>query len=83
MYDDNDKLVVSVSDQGPGIPQSEQDKLFKRFAKISNKPTGGENSTGLGLSIVKKFSELINAEIRFENNSNSEGATFSVILPKY
>jgi two-component system, sensor histidine kinase and response regulator len=83
VLDDNDKLVISVSDQGPGIPQSEQDKLFQKFAKISNQPTGGENSTGLGLSIVKKFSELINAEVKFENNSDSEGATFSVILPKY
>jgi signal transduction histidine kinase len=82
VYDNADKLVIDVSDEGPGIPEAEKDKLFKRFSKISNKPTGGENSTGLGLSIVKKFSELVDAEISFKNNENTAGATFSVILPK-
>ncbi|MBX3042282.1 MAG: hypothetical protein KIT33_08915 [Candidatus Kapabacteria bacterium] len=82
LEDSVNNLIVSVKDQGPGIPEAEQNKLFKRFAKISNKPTGGENSTGLGLSIVKKFSELINADIKFSNNIEEAGATFSVILPK-
>lgn len=82
LKDVGEKLVIEISDRGPGIPPAEQDKLFKRFAKISNKPTAGENSTGLGLSIVKKFAELINAEIEFRNNTDSPGATFSVILPK-
>lgn len=82
IYDENDKLIIEVSDRGPGIPKEEQDKLFQRFAKISNKPTDGENSTGLGLSIVKKFAELINAELTFKNNDYTDGATFSVILPK-
>lgn len=83
LNDINNKLVLCVEDRGPGIPIAEQEKLFKRFAKISNKPTGGENSTGLGLSIVKKFVELIDAELEFKNNENTEGATFKVIIPKH
>lgn len=82
IYDKDGKMFAEVSDQGPGIPDAERDKLFKRFSKISNKPTGGENSTGLGLSIVKKFSELINADINFYNNESGIGSTFSVTLPK-
>ena len=38
-------------------------KLFEKFAKISSKPTGGELSTGLGLSIVKKLTEIMKGEI--------------------
>lgn len=82
LYDKEDKLIIDVSDRGPGIPVEEQVKLFTRFAKISNVPTDGENSTGLGLSIVKKFAELIGAELKFKNNEDTDGATFSVILPK-
>lgn len=48
---------VSVKDQGPGIAPGERNKLFVEFARISNKPTGGETSTGLGLSIVKNLAE--------------------------
>jgi signal transduction histidine kinase len=83
IYDEDNFLKIDISDEGPGIPENELDKLFKRFAKISNKPTAGENSTGLGLSIAKKFSELIKAEIKFSNNVNRNGSTFSVILPKF
>lgn len=81
IYDKDNFLVIDVIDEGPGIPEAELDKLFKRFAKISNKPTGGENSTGLGLSIVKKFVDLINAKVMFKNNDNI-GSTFSVWIPK-
>ncbi len=82
LYDVGNRVVVDIIDEGPGIHESEQPKLFKKFSKLSNQPTGGENSTGLGLSIVKKYSELINAEIFFKNNKNGVGATFSVSLPK-
>ena len=48
---------IEVADQGPGILPSERQQLFVEFAKTSNKPTGGEMSTGLGLSIVKTLAE--------------------------
>jgi signal transduction histidine kinase len=51
----NNEVVVSVQDQGQGIPKKEMNLLFKPFAKISVQGTDGEKSTGLGLSIVKKI----------------------------
>lgn len=48
---------VEVQDHGPGIQVGERNKLFVEFARLSNKPTGGETSTGLGLSIVKTLAE--------------------------
>ncbi|MEZ4667947.1 MAG: hybrid sensor histidine kinase/response regulator [Anaerolineae bacterium] len=52
------QIYVCVADQGPGIPESERDKLFTQFGKLSTRPTDGENSTGLGLWIVKHVVNL-------------------------
>ncbi len=48
-------IYFSVQDEGPGIPEEEQFKLFGEFGRLSTMPTGGEKSTGLGLSIAKKI----------------------------
>lgn len=64
-----------VKDEGPGIQPEEQKKLFKKFSRLSSEPTGGEHSTGLGLSIVKKLIDLMNGEIRCESVPG-EGAAF-------
>jgi signal transduction histidine kinase len=50
-------IRLEVKDQGPGIPPADRHKLFVEFAKIPTEPTGGETSTGLGLSIVKHLAE--------------------------
>ncbi|WP_158278646.1 ATP-binding protein [Rhodohalobacter mucosus] len=50
-----DRIRISVIDQGPGISAEEREKLFGKFSKLSSKPTGNEKSTGLGLYIVKKL----------------------------
>ena len=68
---------IGVKDEGPGISQSDQKKLFNKFQKLSAKPTGGESSTGLGLSIVKRFAEAMNGRVWCESNLG-EGATFWV-----
>jgi signal transduction histidine kinase len=64
---------VEVRDQGPGIPVANRDSLFVEFAKIPNKPTGGETSTGLGLAIVKHLVEMqggcVGAEFPAERGS--------------
>lgn len=49
---------VEVQDAGPGVREEERHQLFQEFARLSNTPTGGEKSTGLGLSIVKHLVEL-------------------------
>ena len=73
-------LILEVKDSGPGIPEGEKDQLFKEFGKTSNCPTGGEKSTGLGLSICKGIVEAHKGTINFENLPEG-GVCFSVILP--
>lgn len=49
---------ISVADEGPGISPPERSKLFQPFSKLSNRPTAGESSTGLGLWIVKELTQM-------------------------
>jgi len=56
-------------------------RMFRRYGRLSARPTGGEPSTGLGLSIVKKLVEAIKGELIFESAPNA-GATFIVRLPR-
>ena len=55
--------------------------MFRRYARLSARPTGGEPSTGLGLSIVKKLIEAMHGHLLLES-SVGQGATFIVRLPK-
>lgn len=57
------KNYLSITDQGPGIPSDKKDEVYKKFSKIGNRPTGGEQSVGLGLSIVKQLVEMMGGEI--------------------
>jgi two-component system sensor histidine kinase/response regulator len=70
----------AVRDQGPGIPESERDRLFKDFGRLSVKPTGGEKSTGLGLAICRKIVEAHGGGITAENQPGG-GCEFRVTLP--
>ena len=71
---------IAVKDEGPGLSDKDKTKLFSKFAKLSARPTGGEHSTGLGLSIVKKLAEMIGADIKVESEKGN-GAEFTVTLP--
>ncbi|MCS6809069.1 MAG: tetratricopeptide repeat-containing sensor histidine kinase [Bacteroidota bacterium] len=72
---------IEVQDEGPGFTEEDKKKLFGKFTRLSAKPTGGEHSTGLGLSIVKKMVEGMNGKIWLESEVG-KGATFIVLLPK-
>ena len=72
---EGDKAVMSFTDQGPGLSKEDKSSLFKEYANLSAKPTGGESSTGLGLSIVKKYVDLMEGDIWCES-SQGKGATF-------
>jgi signal transduction histidine kinase/ligand-binding sensor domain-containing protein len=74
-------VSIHVQDQGPGISAEDMTKLFGKFARLSAQPTGGENSTGLGLSIVKKMVEAMNERVWCELELGN-GATFVVELPR-
>ena len=73
-------LTVAVADHGPGIPEAEREKLFKPFQKTSVKSTGGETSTGLGLSIVHKLILGHKGKI-WVDSKVGEGSTFYFSLP--
>ena len=73
-------LVCAVADQGPGLSPEDAGRLFGRYQRLSAKPTGGEGSTGLGLSIAKKIVEAHQGRIWVDSVAG-HGATFSFTLP--
>jgi signal transduction histidine kinase len=75
-------LRIAVHDEGPGIPVSDHENMFKPYSVLSAKPTAGELSTGLGLSIVKEIVERHGGRIWFNSNPNlRKGTTFYIDLP--
>lgn len=80
VQDKNSKIRCEVQDEGPGLSDEDKQKLFGKFTRLSAKPTGGEHSTGLGLSIVKKLAETMNGAV-FCESELGQGATFIVELP--
>ncbi len=71
---------ISVTDHGPGIPAEERSQLFSEFGKLSTRPTGGENSTGLGLWIVKQLVTLQDGRVGVEFPPEG-GSCFWIELP--
>ncbi len=75
----DDAFRCSVRDEGPGFTTDDRAAMFRRYRRLSATPTGGEPSTGLGLSIVKKLMDAMHGKI--ECRSESQGATFVIELP--
>lgn len=73
-------IRAEVRDEGPGIHPDDMQLLFRKYQKLRNKPTAGESSTGLGLSIVKHYVELLKGKVWCESRPG-EGASFIVELP--
>jgi signal transduction histidine kinase len=74
--------VCEIMDEGPGFTDKDKELMFQKFAKLSAKPTGGENSVGLGLSIVKKLADLTGARIHVES-TEGKGSKFVVIFKNF
>lgn len=80
-YQSSDKSVeICIKDQGPGISEEDQKHLFQRYTQLSASPTAGESSTGLGLSIVKKYVEAMNGTVTCQSELG-HGTTFVISLP--
>jgi signal transduction histidine kinase len=75
------EVVVRVQDDGPGLSPEDAGRVFGRFQRLSAKPTGGETSTGLGLSITKQIVDLHNGRIFVDTAGPGEGAVFVIALP--
>lgn len=76
-----DQNVVSITDNGPGIPEEEQEDIFTPFYKVDKSRNNTVKGNGLGLSIVKKIVDIHNGNIKVSGRLG-EGATFTVKLPK-
>ncbi|MBI2857243.1 MAG: histidine kinase, partial [Chloroflexi bacterium] len=73
-------LVISVSDQGLGIPAEEISRLFTRFHRVDRPETTGLRGTGLGLYIVKSLVDIMGGKVWVQSEVNT-GSTFFVTLP--
>ena len=76
---DDEQILFKVKDQGPGFTEEDKKQAFKRFQKLSAKPTANEPSSGLGLWIVKKYVKDLRGKVWLESEEGS-GATFFVQL---
>lgn len=74
------EACFAVSDQGPGLTETDRAQLFQRFRRLSARPTGGESSTGLGLSIAHTLVMLHGGRIEVTNREQG-GARFAIVLP--
>jgi len=74
-------LKLSVADQGPGFTEDDKKHLYTKFKTLSAKPTGGEASNGLGLSLVKTLVEKLKGSINLQSEIG-KGSTFEVVVPQ-
>ncbi|MCX7770141.1 MAG: ATP-binding protein [Proteobacteria bacterium] len=79
---ENDHLIISVADTGCGIKEEDLKKLFNAFTQLEDAKTKRYEGTGLGLTIVKKLTELLNGKVYVESVWG-KGTTFTIVLPKF
>lgn len=77
---DGAKVLLETVDSGPGLRDGDFAKVFTKYGRLSNRPTGGEKSMGLGLAIAKQLVQQHQGEIGVRNNPEG-GATFWFSLP--
>jgi len=81
MLEEKDEITFRVKDYGQGFSKSDKEKAFRKFQKLSAKPTGGELSSGLGLNIVKTLVEKLEGNLKLVSEKG-KGAEFIVKIPK-
>lgn len=74
-------VTLKIKNESEELTETDLQKLFNKFSKLSTKPTNGEHSTGLGLFIVKKLADSIHANIKCESKKN-QGVIFIVDFPQ-
>jgi len=79
LTDNDNNIVLAVTDGGYGIKEEEQKDLFRKFKVLSTHTSAGESTTGLGLYIAQWNAKHLGGDITYQN---SNGSTFVVTLPK-
>ncbi|MFM9051151.1 MAG: sensor histidine kinase, partial [Bacteroidota bacterium] len=77
---DNSSVMLSVADQGIGIPDKEKEKVFQKFYRVGNEETRNSKGTGLGLYLSGMIVKKHNGSIKVKDNS-PRGSIFEVRLP--
>jgi signal transduction histidine kinase len=77
-----DGAFIAVKDQGPGISTEDRKRMFGKFTRLTARPTGGESSSGLGLSIVKRLAEAMTGTVECASELG-HGSTFTFRLPAW
>ena len=74
-----DQFCLRIGDEGPGIPDNEKKKIFRKFYRIGNEDTRKTKGTGLGLFIVKEVSKRHGAKVSIIDNK-PQGSIFDITL---
>lgn len=77
---DRDGMILSIIDQGPGLPEGAENRVFETFVRLEGSDRQG--GTGLGLAIVKGFVEAMGLQITARNNAEGPGACFVIRFPE-
>jgi two-component system sensor histidine kinase KdpD len=76
-----DALLLSVIDQGPGLPPGSEERVFDTFIQIEGTDRA-KHGTGLGLAIVKGFAEAMGLTVSASNAADPQGAVFTIRIPE-
>ena len=78
---EQNNTIIRIADEGAGLSPEDLGRLFGRFQRLSAKPTAGESSTGLGLSIVKRIIDMHGGQVNADSQGPGQGSTFTITLP--
>ncbi len=77
---DGGRVLLTVADNGPGVPETDLERVFERFYRVDKSRTQDPGGTGLGLSIVRHLVELHGGRVKADNRKEG-GAVFTISLP--
>ncbi|USS93310.1 cell wall metabolism sensor histidine kinase WalK [Fructilactobacillus ixorae] len=80
LYENHNRIVLSISDQGLGMPQSALKHIFDRFYRVDKARSRAQGGSGLGLAISKEIIESFGGDIRVAS-TEGKGSTFYISLP--
>ncbi len=80
VFEREQQIICEVQDEGPGLSEEDLSKVFKKFSRLTPKPTAGEKSNGLGLFISSKMVELAKGKV-WVSSSIGNGSSFGFSLP--
>lgn len=76
-----DGVVIQIEDNGPGIPDTEKDRIFERFYRLDDSRARDTGGTGLGLAIAKEAVVMHGGTIEIENSVDTGGSIFKIKIP--